>query len=698
MTSEFGNHFDDDTAHYTLSGRIRAIVSTPTSNGNVYHVSMKLINESGYIKAALYSYTGISDAGSFIAETDTKNIDQHLTATWQTLNFTTPPAIVSGTSYFITVKAEDSKVISLRLKTGTDAVNFYKTKSFDDAFEDPMTGETSTAIQYCIYATYEPTGSTEYTATKIKKGVIRYTGTNNAAENTFMAEHFDLLDLPMSKTATVQAIKTINPDIKAVGYWDMTSLPETYAAYTLADASHEQWFMHDKYDITPDADNRVRTYASSGYWLYAMMCDPTIAPDSWADYYAVVAAALVTDTANAWDGVFVDEVFKYLFEESSSFNSPEKWHTSYIDTTYGGRPIHLAVDATSDLPSTTTAHWAADCLAFCQNLQAKLNTECPASQQLAVLNCWKWTDLATTAGSTDFVFWESFIHGRSLSYDNVGYGLGYDYGKSAIDVLHAAAVSGATISVSCGCLDADAHPTEAACWQDFTLGCFMFTVEDLAKAYYFWQFWGDDNTYCYFSNMDLDFGTVVDDYYLIAGIRTFAREFTNYYVIVNLSITETTNVEINGEWFVLLPRRARFIPKGGAPQPPPPPQPPSVQPVPEPAGPCTFVLQTITGYWELNLPETLIYADGRSVNRLNLWASNFVSDAGKLTENITLTGYTNDKGALNLIDVAMDRGDEIQINGFDIDNIDGTWLCESFKYGRSGPGRYSYSLTLERVR
>ena len=96
-------------------------------------------------------------------------------------------------------------------------------------------------------------------------------------------------------------------------------------------------------------------------------------------------------------------------------------------------------------------------------------------------------------------------------------------------------------------------------------------------------------------------------------------------------------------------------------------------------------------------PDSITYSDGRILNRLNLWSSLYVGDAGKSTENITMQGVQTSKTIINKIDEAIDLGLNFIIWDFNNDNIDGTWICESFSYTVDLPGGYSYSLSLERV-
>lgn len=114
---------------------------------------------------------------------------------------------------------------------------------------------------------------------------------------------------------------------------------------------------------------------------------------------------------------------------------------------------------------------------------------------------------------------------------------------------------------------------------------------------------------------------------------------------------------------------------------------------------CTFTVisdSTVTFYPKL--PDTVQYADGRILNKLNLWDNLYVGDAGKSTENIILSGFETDKNVINYFDTIADAGDEMTVTGFGNINLNATWVIESFSYTRDVPGGYSYSLQLEKVR
>lgn len=115
-----------------------------------------------------------------------------------------------------------------------------------------------------------------------------------------------------------------------------------------------------------------------------------------------------------------------------------------------------------------------------------------------------------------------------------------------------------------------------------------------------------------------------------------------------------------------------------------------------PASYCVFTIVSSTSTILLRLPTTLMYVDGRTLNRLNLWSNLYVGDAGKSTENINMIGFDKNQTSINSLDSAIDRGDELTISGFSNTDLDGVWVAESFTYTRDNPWFYGYSLTLEK--
>lgn len=172
---------------------------------------------------------------------------------------------------------------------------------------------------------------------------------------------------------------------------------------------------------------------------------------------------------------------------------------------------------------------------------------------MAMTNAWKYMQFPDITHCT---LWENFIHGRSTAWNSPGYSPYYSL--LAIDLLHGQATKGNSIAVNSGCANANDHPTEAKKWMIFTLACFLFAVEDMNKAYYSWQFYGQENSNGWYPEMDTAFGSPVGSYYN-AFDQVYAREFTNYIVVANLSPTDAENITINSENYELQPRCAIFV-------------------------------------------------------------------------------------------------------------------------------------------
>ena len=69
-------------------------------------------------------------------------------------------------------------------------------------------------------------------------------------------------------------------------------------------------------------------------------------------------------------------------------------------------------------------------------------------------------------------------------------------------------------------------------------------------------------------------------------------------------------------------------------------------------------------------PDSIMYSDGRVLNRLNLWSSLYVGDAGKSSESIIMQGIQTSKTIINKIDEAVDLGLNFIISDFNNDDID----------------------------
>lgn len=379
----------------------------------------------------------------------------------------------------------------------------------------------------------------------IKKMQIHYTTVSSSGYD-FLANTFDLIDCGRSQESAIAAIKEINPDLEAIGYFDSILLPDFYDEYTVAnDGSHEHWFLHTKSGSTSQYRLSALVASTPVYHNYVMNYDPDVTPNpNWSQYYASKNVWTVSGTN--FNGIFCDDVFKWIDRDSASF----------YQFSSGGWKVNI-----DNLDSDVLDGWSEHCICNFISAQHEMDTRIPSSnQRMLMLNAWKWTDVAYS--STRCHFWEGFIHGRSTAITNMGYGSGYDYGRLPITLLHNLAKSGCKIAVNCGTLSADTYPELVNRWQVFTLACFMFCVSSLSDAYYSWQFSSTDSSHGYFSEMDTEFGIPIDnDYIQYESTMVYYREFSNYYVIANLSVDTNYDVTIGDTDLYMISRNGYFLEK-----------------------------------------------------------------------------------------------------------------------------------------
>ncbi|VVB62044.1 Hypothetical glycosyl hydrolase family 15 [uncultured archaeon] len=361
-------------------------------------------------------------------------------------------------------------------------------------------------------------GGTTNGIARIKKMCIHY-GDINENEYKFLAQHFDMLDCSRFAYDAAASIKTLNPNIKIVGYYDSCIMSKTYPDWNEV-TQHEDWFVHDS------NGNRVQP---SGYSSNYLM-NPS---SGWSSYFAQQCKKLLTNYPQ-FDGIFVDDINTDLIDDGLVFT------VSY-----------------SKIPSNVLTNWGTSMYQLIKNAQTTIGSH------ILVPNSYKNTDYCQ--GITHFHIWEHFIHGQSKAYNENGYGTdGWNYGLVAIDLLHEQAKLGNIIAVNSGCENADSHPVEAKRWMLFTYACFSFAVVDVNKAYYSWQFYDSDSSHGYYSEMDINLGQPIGDYYHVSGTaQVYARQFANYYVAANLNLLGTSAVTftINGVSHTLSPRTAVFIQK-----------------------------------------------------------------------------------------------------------------------------------------
>ena len=368
---------------------------------------------------------------------------------------------------------------------------------------------------------------------QLKKYAVCYQGVNTAADEIFVAEHFDMIGMDKTTYVRAQNIKNRNPNIRILAYFNTIDQVTWYDDWNIVNQTkYESWFVHDKY-----GSNYYHRVTSTGGTHYLMRPNlgltPTQQYTSWADYYTKRAKTFLQNYPQ-YDGIFADEVTWDLAEMGAVFNVP------YSSFQSGIIPFEI--------------YWGPKTLQFMQHLQTSLGNK------PIVCNAWKWTTFCQNA--THMTMWEGFIHRRYSNPTEPGYGP--YYAMYAINRLNAQAKLGNTIIVLSGTKNADLYPQQTQKLQKYTLACFLMAVENMEKSYFAWNFYKDDSSKGYFSEMDIEFGNPIADYYHVKN-DVYAREFENRTVVVNLNHVNTESVTINGQQYQIGPTTGLFLNKGSNP-------------------------------------------------------------------------------------------------------------------------------------
>ena len=98
----------------------------------------------------------------------------------------------------------------------------------------------------------------------------------------------------------------------------------------------------------------------------------------------------------------------------------------------------------------------------------------------------------------------------------------------------------------------------------------------------------------------------------------------------------------------------------------------------------------------LNSPESCEVTDSKNVSHFYFWTDiHSVVDVGKEVESITISGYENRKGIIDIIYNMIDDGLQVTISGFVNNNWDGTYYIESMSYSKSFETQDNYEYTIK---
>ena len=354
---------------------------------------------------------------------------------------------------------------------------------------------------------------------RVQKLSISYQSSiNQPANQQFLAQHFDLISCGKSVYNAAANIKSLNPNIIILGYYDSIIMQPYYSDWNYVN-QYEAWFAHDK------NGNRIRQDDFNGYLMNpALNLTPTAPYHSWSDYYAQKSLQFLQNHSQ-FSGIFADDVSLNLSETGYQWNIPY-----------------------SDFPIELLQNWRTWTMNHIQNLQTTIGNK------KVMPNAWKYTQVCNNV--TGVHFWEGFVHGRSHNVTQSGYGEWYTL--YAINTLHAQAENGKIIAALSGTKNADSNPSLAHQYMLFTLACFLFSVEDINKSYYGWNFFDDDASHGWYPEMDYEFGNPIGDYYNIQG-SVYARQFENATVVANISPSTTYTIVLNGTSYTIGSRSALII-------------------------------------------------------------------------------------------------------------------------------------------
>lgn len=321
----------------------------------------------------------------------------------------------------------------------------------------------------------------------------------------FIADHFDMVFIPKSLNDSAYNIKTMNPDILLIGYYDILAMKESYSDWDYVN-QHEDWFMHDM------QSNR---FYHSGWKWYGM--DVT---SGWKDYYA----SQCQDFLNAnphYDGIMADDAWSDF--KDNVWNPPSD---------------------PADIPPEIPEDWSDEMTGILQQTKNTIGDKTLIPNSAS-------TGQAAIDGT---FFWENFVHSPYAGLDHTGYE--QEYTLHALDKFKSMSKQGHTCVAVSG-TTVPANMTEGELeklhdWQIYCLSCFLLVIDNFENNYFGWNFINsDDGSKGYFSEMDYEVGEPLGEGYKIID-TVYARDFESATVVVNVADGDNPyTVQIDGEDYTI---------------------------------------------------------------------------------------------------------------------------------------------------
>ena len=319
-------------------------------------------------------------------------------------------------------------------------------------------------------------------STPINKAIYVYgAGPLTSSQISSLAAHFTLLDVSFSiSLASLQAIKTQNPNMKIIGYEDLIAATPGGANWTQIN-SNEDWFVHD------DKGNRIMNTA----WGWMLM---NISSLGWKQFYVSYANSQINNTV--YDGVFADDCW---------------------DTVSSPQPLN------GTIPASLVSEWHQDMLSYLQYIKANL-----LPGKIVVINDALDTDFLN---AVDGEMYEGFAH---ASFQDLN-----TYGSSILGALSGLPQDEATGKIVWCASGAEipSNPNSTMLGQlaetvKYCYSAFLLTLNG-SQAYFSFDVNNDDGANGYYSIMDANIGQPTGAYY--SSQNVYMRDFTGGKVLLNPS-------------------------------------------------------------------------------------------------------------------------------------------------------------------
>lgn len=345
----------------------------------------------------------------------------------------------------------------------------------------------------------------------MKKVLIIYGFNSLGEEQVQHMEKFDyvLISAYPGQAAGLSQLKQRKPSVKVFVYQNGMAMRSTTAGWDVVNAN-ESWFVHDVYG------NRV---INKTWGWYLMDVGNQEYRDFWISRMLGDLMAL-----GMADGVFMDDVWGYL------------------------KPFWTVPD--EQIPPEVKDRWYADQLEMIRQVKAAMSVK-----TLVINSQERPIDYIRSA---DGIMMEGFAHPSWWSVNVWGYDSWNvsDY----VEEFRSLRELNKIVLVHDGAVLSDpTTPEEERSFREiwlYSLGTYLL-ASDGKTAIGFGNWWRDPY-HGYQSEMELDVGYPLGDYYIKDNI--YMRDFFKAKVLVNLSRVETYSTTVNEEVVILPPHSTRLIP------------------------------------------------------------------------------------------------------------------------------------------